>query len=171
MAYRVKKSEKYYQQHEADIHALLTRFRSLNQQLPFTIGFSDRHHRHIGMDIRTDTLRYALNNEFGMDNYLRRIAGFGYDTLAILDLQRRMYETQCIRIGATDIFYRGTGDDVVILSFRSVVFGNPFLDRKYYNLIAFEPGYIDATTDSLVRKQGYRHVKDEIYFKIMGTFR
>lgn len=135
------------------------------------MAYTDRQYRHMGMTIQTDTMRYALNDEFGAQNYLQAIARFGYDTTAVKALQQQMYAIRCVRIGATDIFYRGRGDDAVILSFRSVLFGNPFMDQKYYNLVAFEPGFINRQTDSLVRSQGYTHIKDEIYFKIMGTFR
>lgn len=171
IAARERKTEKYYAQHEAEILSLLQAYRTLNRQLPFSLAFTDKHYRHMGMTIQTDTMRYALNNEFGSNRYLQAIAGFGYDTIAIKSLQQQMGAIRCVRIGATDIFYRGRGDDAVILSFRSLLFSNPFMDQKYYNLVAFEPGFINPETDSLVRSQGYTHVRDEIYFKIMGTFR
>jgi hypothetical protein len=82
-----------------------------------------------------------------------------------------MYAIKCIWMGTADLFYDGREEIATFLSFRSVLFGNPFLDRKYYNLVIFDPAFINPHTDSLIRQQGFTRIKDEVYFKIMGRFR
>lgn len=171
LASRERKSGKYYVQHEAEIREMLSLYRQLYSHQPFTIGFSNRDFRYVGMDIITDTVRYAINNEQSLELFREAINGFHYDTAALLTLYRKMHAIKCIWMGTADLFYDGREEIVTFLSFRSVLFGNPFLDRKYYNLVIFDPAFVNPRTDSMFRAQGFNRVKDEVYFKIMGRFR
>lgn len=171
IASRERKSGKYYMQHEAEIQQMLTLYRQLYRHQPFTIGFSNRDFRYVGVDVITDTVRYSINNEESMEYFRETIEGFRYDTAALFTLYRKMYAIKCIWMGTADFFYDGQEEIATFLSFRSVRFGNPFLDRKYYNLVIFDPAFIIPRTDSMIRQQGFTRIKDEVYFKIMGRFR
>jgi hypothetical protein len=171
IASRERKSGKYYVQHEAEIQQMLSLYRQLYRHQPFTIGFSNRDFRYVGVDIITDTVRYAINNEESLELFREAITGFHYDTSALFTLYRKMYAIKCIWMGTADLFYDGREEIATFLSFRSVLLGNPFLDRKYYNLVIFDPAFINPRTDSLIRQQGFTRIKDEVYFKIMGRFR
>jgi hypothetical protein len=123
------------------------------------------------MDIITDTVRYALDNQQSMQLFREAIYAFEYDTVAIRKMYRKMYDIKCIWIGTADFYHKGKREDVIFLSFRSVRFGNPFLDRKYYTLVIFDPNFINAETDRLIREAGYKNVRNEIYFNIVEKFR
>jgi hypothetical protein len=123
------------------------------------------------MDIITDTVRYAVDNIQSMQIFREAVYMFKYDTVALRRLYQKMYDIKCIWLGTTEIFYKGKKEDVIFLTFRSVRFGNPFLDRKYYTLVIFDPRFINPETDRLIREVGYKNVKNEIYFNIIGKFR
>jgi hypothetical protein len=170
-ASKEKKTDKYYFEHEQEIQEIISLYKSLYKHQPFSLGFSDRSYEHIGMDIITDTVRYAIDNLQSMQIFREAVYAFEYDTVAIRNLYRKMYDIKCIWVGTTDIYYKGEKEDVIFLTFRSVRFGNPFLDRKYYTLVIFDPRFINAETDRLIREVGYKNVKNEIYFSIVEKFR
>ena len=171
LASKERKSGKYYVQHEAEIQEMLSLYRALYRHQPFTIGFSDRDFRYVGVDVIADTVRYAINNEESLQLFTEAINGFQYDTAVLFTLYRKMRTIKCIWMGTADLFYDGREEIVTFLSFRSVLFGNPFLDRKYYNLVIFDPAFITPRTDSMIRQQGFTPVKEQVYFKIMERFR
>ena len=170
-ASKEKKTDKYYFENEKDIQEIVSLYKKLYKHQPFSLGFSDRSYEHIGMDIITDTVRYALDNQQSMQLFREAIYAFEYDTVAIRKMYRKMYDIKCIWIGTADFYHKGKREDVIFLSFRSVRFGNPFLDRKYYTLVIFDPNFINAETDRLIREAGYKNVRNEIYFNIVEKFR
>jgi hypothetical protein len=170
-ASKEKKTDKYYYENEKDILEIVSLYKGLFNHQPFSLGFSDRSYDHIGMDIITDTVRYAVDNLQSMDKFREAVYLFKYDTVSIRKLYLKMYAIRCIWVGTTEIFYKGQKEDVMYLTFRSVRFGSPFLDRKYYTLAIFDPRFINEETDRLIREAGYKKVKNEIYFNIIEKFR
>lgn len=171
VASRERKTDKYYLEHEKDIEEIITLYRGLYKHLPFSIGFSDRSYEHVGMDIITDTVRYAIDNLQSMEIFREAVYVFDYDTVAIRRLYKKMFDIKCIWVGTTDTYYKGRREDVIFLTFRSVRNGNPFLDRKYYALLIYNPGSINAEMELEIQKAGYKKVKNEVYFGIVGRFR
>jgi hypothetical protein len=170
-ASREKKSAKYYFENEKSIQEILKLYKDQYRIQPFSLGFSDRSYDHIGVDIITDTVRYALHNRQNMDLFREAVYAFKYDTVALRKMYYKMFDIGCIWVGTADYYYKGKQEEVVFLSFRSVRFGNPFLDRKYYHLVLFDPRLINDETNKLIEDAGFKRVKNEIYFKIMGKFR
>jgi hypothetical protein len=166
-----KKSAKYYFENEKKIQEILALYKGLYRQQPFSLGFSDRSYEHIGMDIITDTVRYALHNEQNMDLFREAVYGFKYDTIALRQMYIKMYDIKCIWVGTADFYYEGKQEEIVFMSFRSVRFGNPFLDRKFYNLVLFDPALMNENNRKLIEAAGFKKIENEIYFKIMGKFR
>lgn len=166
-----KKSAKYYFQHEEKINGILENYTELYKQQAFNLGFSDRDYSHIGMDIITDTIRYAIDNQLRSTVIKEAVTAFGYDTLKMRKLYMDMYDIRCIWLGRDDIYRQGQKSMVTYLSFRSVAFGNPFLDRKYYTLVFFDPADLNDDLKADLAKQGFKNVKGAIYFGIMGKFR
>jgi hypothetical protein len=170
-ASKEKKTGKYYFENEQAIQEIISIYKGLYKHQPFSLGFSDRSYEHIGMDIITDTVRYAIDNLQSMQIFREAVYAFEYDTVEIRKLYKKMYDIKCIWIGTSDIYYKGKREDVIFMTFRSVRFGNPFMDRKYYTLVIFDPRFINAETDRLIREVGYKNVKNEIYFNIIERFR
>jgi hypothetical protein len=170
-ASKEKKTGKYYYENEKDIQEIISLYKGLYNHQPFSLGFSDRSYEHVGMDIITDTVRYAIDNLQSMDIFREAVYLFNYDTVSIRKLYKKMYDIKCIWVGTTDTYYKGKKENVIFLTFRSVRFGNPFLDRKYYSLVIFDPKFINEETDRIIREDGFKKVKNEIYFKIGEKFR
>ena len=170
-ASKEKKTDKYYYENEKDIQEIISIYKGLYNHQPFSLGFSDRSYEHIGIDIITDTVRYAIDNLQIMHIFREAVYAFKYDTVSIRKLYKKMFDIKCIWIGTTEIYYKGKKKDVIFLTFRSVRFGNPFLDRKYYTLVIFDPRFINEETNRLIREAGYKNVKNEIYFSIIEKFR
>ncbi|MFX8516206.1 hypothetical protein ABTM14_19780, partial [Acinetobacter baumannii] len=60
-----RKSEKYYYENENAIKRVVAQYDSLYKTKPLSIGFSDRSFKYITIEVETDTIRYAFNNETG----------------------------------------------------------------------------------------------------------
>ena len=168
---REKKSARYYDEHEQEIREIRALYNRLYQHQPFNIGFSKRDFSYVGMDIITDTMRWALNNQFGLDDFKAAVEGFRYDTTALISLYQKLRKIECIWLGTDDMYFQGEAYPVVFLSFRSVRFGNPFLDRKYYTLLLLDPDRATPALDSVVLAAGFHPVRQKVYFKIMDRFR
>jgi hypothetical protein len=168
---REKKSAKYYFEHEKKIEGVLNNYNDLYKTQPFNLGFSERDYSKIGIDILTDSIRYAMTNQQYSDAIRETVVAFGYDTARLRRLYTDLYEIRSIWLGKDEIFHKGGTSQVTYLSFRSVAGGNPFLDRKYYTLVIFDPVVLDEELRSTLIKQGFSPIKGNVYFKIMGRFR
>jgi hypothetical protein len=171
MASRKKKSADYYFKNEKSITDILKLYEELYSTQPFSLGFSDRSYKYVGMDIKTDTVRYAMEIEESEKAFFYAIGAFKYDTVDLRRLFVKMKEIKCIWLGKDNLFYKGREETVVFLSFRSVALGNPFLDRKYFMLMFFNPGFINSETTMEIEKHGYKKVNDHIYYTIAEAFR
>jgi len=171
VALKQKKSADYYYKNEKNIKEILKLYKGLYRTQSFPLGFRGRSFKHVGMGIKTDTVRYALNNELSQKTFLYAIHEFNYDTTNLLKLFVKMHEIKCIWLGTEQFYYKGKEEEVVFLSFRSVKFGNPFLDRKYYMLVLFDPAFITPETELAIIKHGYKKVKGQIYYTIAEKFR
>jgi hypothetical protein len=168
---REKKSEKYYLEHEEKIGKILVNYNDLYNTQPFNLGFSERDYSKIGIDIMTDSIRYAITNQQFSDAIRETVVAFGYDTAMLRRLYTNLYDIRSIWLGKDEMFHKGGSSQVTYLSFRSVAGGSPFLDRKYYTLVMFDPTVLDDELRSILNKQGFSLIKGNVYFKIMGRFR
>ena len=125
----------------------------------------------IGMDIFTDTMRYAVTNQQLPDAIRKTARAFRYDTIKLRQLYTDLYGIQAIWIGKDKMYYQNRTSEVTFLSFRSVAGGNPFLDRKYYTLVMFDSALLNDEFNTILQRQRFNHIKDNVYFKIMGRFR
>ena len=166
-----KKSAKYYFQNETKITEVINRYEELYKQQPFNLGFSERDYSNVGLDIITDSIRYSITNQQRTDAIQKAVLAFGYDTVKLRKLYIDLYEIRAIWLGRDEMYYHDKKSIVTFLSFRSVAVGNPFLDRKYYTLIFFDTSQIDDNFKIMLDSQGFRQIKDNIYFNIMGKFR
>jgi hypothetical protein len=166
-----RKSEKFYLQNRETIKSILSTYDSLYAYIPFNIGFSDRGFTKVGMDIITDTVRYAITNLQSVELFRRTIQGFHFDSARIRGLYEDLYSIKCIWLGKADFYFRGNRELLTYLSFKSVASGNPFLDRKYYTLVFFEPGLIQEEMYEKIASAGFKRIDTDIYFGILGKFR
>lgn len=168
---REKKSSKYYFEHEKQIINIVNHYHDLYKTQPFNLGFSERDYSKIGMDIITDSMRYAVTNQQFSEAIGETVRAFRYDTVKLRKLYFDLYAIRAIWIGKDEIYYQKKKSLITYLSFRSVAVGNPFLDRKYYTLVMFEPAELDEEFKSVLQKRGFNNIKENVYFKIMGRFR
>lgn len=168
---REKKSSKYYIEHEKQIADILNNYNDLYSTQPFNLGFSERDYSKIGMDIFTDTMRYAVTNQLLSDAIRETVRAFRYDTIKLRQLYTDLYGIRVIWLGKDKLYYQNRTSEVTYLSFRSVAGGNPFLDRKYYTLVMFDPATLTDEFNAILRTQRFSHIKGNVYFKIMGRFR
>jgi hypothetical protein len=171
MALKQKKSEDYYFKNEAAINEILQLFKGLNKTQPLSLGFSSRSFKSIGVEINTDTVRYVINNDQSLNLFYLGLETFKYDTIALRKIYQKMYDIKALWIGKSHYYYEGRQQELTFLSFRSVMFGNPFLDRRYYALIFLDYKNIDPEKENAIAAAGYKKVKGNIYYTIADNFR
>src|SRR5436190_1359450 len=138
-------------------------YEKLYKTQPFSLGFSDRSFKYVEMDVKTDTVRYAMDIAESKKTFFSVVERFRYDTVALGQLYRKMKEIKCIWLGKDNLYYMGKEETIVFLSFKSALNGNPFLDRKFYMLILFDPRFITPEMAREIEKNGYKKVKKNIY--------
>src|SRR5436189_2440283 len=92
MATREKKSAKYYFKNEKNITSILQLYEKLYKTQPFSLGFSDRSFKYVEMDVKTDTVRYAMDIAESKKTFFSVVERFRYDTVALGQLYRKMKE-------------------------------------------------------------------------------
>jgi len=171
VALKQKKSETYYFKHETAINEILQLFKGLYKTQPLSLGFSSRSFKSIGVEINTDTVRYVINNDQSINLFYLGLETFQYDTIALRKIYQKMYDIKALWIGRSHYYYEGRQQELTFLSFRSVMFGNPFLDRQYYALLFLDEKNVDPEKEKAIAAAGFKKVKGNIYYTIADNFR
>ncbi len=175
-------STKYYSQHEKQLDSIESAFKTLYQQQPVAIAFTDRKFRSVSLDFITDSLTYIY--EFGLhesrlEDTLRR---FKMDAAACIELIRQMKNIRCTWVSKVDIYADEKKQSLVFMSIKPVALQSLFSYKKYYILTYFqqrqyfdeEGRLLDKRKLRRVRKINgdiFRRINDKVCYTISGKFR
>lgn len=166
-----KKSQRFYFKNEQSIVKIFGLYADLYRTQPLSLGFNDRAFKFPAIEIKTDTQRYVLNAEQSSYIFPMAVEAFKYDTLALRQLYDSLRSLRCFWMGADKAYGKTKSYNVYFLSFGSVQGGNPFLDRKYYNLVWIDPLFFKENPDIDLSRKGFTRVKDNIFYAITGHYR
>lgn len=166
-----RKSEKYYYENESKIKSVVKKYDSLYDIKPFSIGFTDKSFEYITVEVETDTIRYAFNNETGEEYLYKTITHFDYDTSLMISLLKEMRSIECLWLGKSYFYFNDRKEDVTFLSFKSISINKPFQENKYYMLAFFDENFVKRQTKKRFQKYNLQPIKDNVFYTISDQFR
>lgn len=166
-----KKSQRFYEKNQASIVKAFQLYGQLYKTQPLSLGFQDRNFKYQAIEIKTDTVRYVLNNEQASYIFPMAIEGFRYDTGQLRALYDTLKSMRCFWMGADKAYGKDRSYNVYFLSFGSVQGGNPFLDREYYNLVWIDPQFFKDNPGMNLERKGFSRIKDNVFYTISDHYR
>lgn len=175
-------STKYYYQNEKVLDKIEETYKQLNQQAPFTIGFTDRSFTTVSVEIITDTLSYIY--EFGVDEprLLDTLEKYHPNPGKVLELIKRMQSIRCTWIRNLDYYVDEKKNSLIFMSIKPVSLKAPLSYHKYYVLTYFQqPQYFDSEGRLLDKRklrrlrkingEIFHRINDKVCYTISGNFR
>ncbi len=167
-----RKTEAYYEKNRMAIEQLRRQYDRLYAQQPFSIGFTDKSYQYYVMEVTTDTVRYIYNTEKSENRLYDMIDHFKYDTGTLASLARQMKELKCLWVDKSFFYVEGKKEIVTFLSFKSVLFDQPFVENKYYILMFTRNSFEKHDEVKARLKQGdIIKIRPNVYFFIGNRFR
>lgn len=162
-------STNYYYLHEKGLTDIEQSYKTLYEQKPFSVGFSDRSFNEISLEIITDSIK--LIYEFGireprLQDTLNR---YGLPATAVTELINQMRAIRCIWINMLDYFSNNQKRSLVYLSIKPAAFTLPFMIEKYYILTFYsQPQYFDSEGRLLAtrRQRKLRKINEDVFHRI-----
>lgn len=166
-----KKSQRFYEKNQASIAQAFQLYAQLYKTQPLSLGFNDRNFKYKAIEIKTDTVRYVLNNEQSSYIFPMAIEAFRYDTVQLHALYDTLHSLRCFWMGADKAYGKDRAYNVYFLSFGSVQGGNPFLDREYYNLVWIDPLFFTENPNLDLVRKGFNRIKGNVFYTITDHYR
>jgi len=162
-------STNYYYLHEKSLTDIEQSYKTLYEQKPFSVGFSDRSFNEISLEIITDSIK--LIYEFGIrePRLQDTLNKYGLPASAVTDLIDQMRAIRCIWINSLDYYSNNQKRSLVYLSIKPAAFTIPFTIEKYYILTFYsQPQYFDSDGRLLAtrRQRKLRKINDDVFHRI-----
>ncbi len=162
-------STNYYYLHEKSLTDIEQSYKTLYEQKPFSVGFSDRSFNEISLEIITDSIK--LIYEFGIrePRLQDTLNKYGLTATAVTDLINQMRAIRCIWINTLDYYSNNQKRSLVYLSIKPAAFTIPFTIEKYYILTFYpQPQYFDNDGRLLAtrRQRKLRKINDDVFHRI-----
>jgi hypothetical protein len=175
-------SSKYYYHNEKALTDIEQSYKSLNDQKPFSIGFTDKSFHYISLEIITDTIKYIYEFEVTEPRLQDTLHKYQLPIQGIIELVKKMQLLQCIWINKLNYYDNNQKRSLIFMSIRKAVFQLPFTTEKYYILTFYpQPQYYDSVGNLLSKRQlqkirkingdTFRRINDKVAYTVSNKFR
>jgi len=160
---------KYYNDNKTVLDTLESQYKTQYSRSPFSIAFTDKDFKNVGIEILTDSIKYIY--EFGYDEPRIKdtLVKYKLDPEGITDIIATMRNIKCIWINNLDYFVNGRLNYMVYMSIKAKTFNIPFTQKRY-NILAYfsRPQYYDDKGRLLTgrRQKKIRKVNADVFKKI-----
>jgi hypothetical protein len=159
----------YYRKHHAALDSIEDTYRRAWKTKPFSIEFTDRPFDRVSLQLTTDTLTYIYEYRIGESRLQDTLQKFGYDTVPINWLIKKMRSMECTWIDNLDYYAEDQKHSLIYLSLWPRTFNSPFVNKKYYILTYFQqPQYFDSQGRLFAsrRRRHLRKINAEVFFRL-----
>ncbi len=177
-----KFTTKYYYQHEKVLNKIEQSYKTLYEQHPFNIVFTDKQFSILTIEIKTDTLTYIYQFEMDEPRLTDTLLKYRLNASRINELIKEMKSIQCIWINNLDYYVDEKKKSLVFMSIKPRASNSPFAATQYYILSYFaQPQYFDKEGRLLVKRRLrrvhkingdiFRRINDKICYTVSGRYR
>lgn len=160
----------YYLKNEKMLNEIEASYKSLYQQQPFALQFTNKAFDAVSIDILTDSIKYVyvfgLNEKNRMSDTLRK---YGISINGVATLANQMKEIKCNWINNLDYYVDAARHYMIFMSIRELRWQPPFIPPKYYIITYFStPQYFDEAGRLLDKRKTrrLRKIKGDIFYRI-----
>ena len=177
-----KFTTKYYYQHEKVLNKIEQSYKTLYEQHPFNIVFTDKEFSILTIEIKTDTLTYIYQFDVDEPRLTDTLNKYRLNAARITVLIKEMKSIHCIWINNLDYYVDEKKKSLVFMSIKPSAPNSPFAATRYYILSYFaQPQYFDKEGRLLVKRRLrkvhkingdiFRRINDKICYTVSGRYR
>jgi len=160
---------KYYNDNKTVLDTLETQYKAQYDKTPFSIAFTDKNFKNVGIEILTDSIKYIYEFGYNEPRIKDTLTKYRLDAQGITDIIATMRSIKCIWINNLDYFVNERLHYMVYMSIRAKTFNIPFTQKRY-NILAYfsRPQYYDSKGRLLTgrRERKIRKVNADVFKKI-----
>ena len=175
-------STAYYYQNEKTLDRIEETYKTLYQQAPFTIAFTDRKFKTISLEIITDTLTYIYKFAVDETRLTDTLVTYHLNAPKIAELIQQMQSIRCTWINNFNYYVDEKKNTLIFMSIKPVALSSPFSYKKYYTLTYFpQPQYFDSAGQLLDKRklrrlrkingEIFKRINDKVCYTVSGSFR
>jgi hypothetical protein len=175
-------STSYYYQHEKVLDKIEESYKSLTQQSPFTLAFTDKKFNTVSLEIITDTLSYIYEFDVNESRLTDTLTRFRLDAPKIIELIRQMQSIRCTWINNYNYYVDEKKNSLIFMSIKPVALNSLFSYKKFYTLTYFpQPQYFDSEGRLLDKRkirrlrkingEIFKRINNKVCYTISGNFR
>jgi hypothetical protein len=160
---------RYYHKHHPALDSIEDTYRRAYSRKPFSIEFTDRPFDRVSLELITDTLTYIYEYHVGEPRLRDTLWKYGYDTIPVTWLIKRMRAMECTWIDKLDYYAEAQRHSLIYLSLWPRAINSPFVKKKYYILSYFQqPQYFDSQGRLLTgrRRRHIRKINAAVFFRL-----
>jgi len=175
-------STSYYYQHEKVLDKIEESYKSLSQQSPFTVAFTDKKFNTVSLEIITDTLSYIYEFDVNESRLTDTLTRFRLNAPKIIELIRQMQSIRCTWINNYNYYVDEKKNSLIFMSIKPVALNSLFSYKKFYTLTYFpQPQYFDSEGRLLDKRrlrrlrkingEIFKRINNKVCYTISGNFR
>jgi len=175
-------STSYYYQHEKVLDKIEESYKSLTQQSPFTLAFTDKKFNTVSLEIITDTLSYIYEFDVNESRLTDTLTRFRLNAPKIIELIRQMQSIRCTWINNYNYYVDEKKNSLIFMSIKPVALNSLFSYKKFYTLTYFpQPQYFDSEGRLLDKRkirrlrkingEIFKRINNKVCYTISGNFR
>jgi len=175
-------STSYYYQHEKVLDKIEESYKSLSQQSPFTVAFTDKKFNTVSLEIITDTLSYIYEFDVNESRLTDTLNRFRLNAPKIIELIRQMQSIRCTWINNYNYYVDEKKNSLIFMSIKPVALNSLFSYKKFYTLTYFpQPQYFDSEGRLLDKRkirrlrkingEIFKRINNKVCYTISGNFR
>lgn len=173
---------KYYYQNEQALNKIEKSYKTIYEQTPFNLVFTDKQFSILTIEIKTDNITYIYQFDVNETRLKDTLNKYHLNAASITELINQMQTIHCIWINNLDYYVDYKKKSMVFISIKPKVSNSPFAYKKYYILSYFtQPQYFDSEGRLLVKRKLkkihkingdiFHRINDKICYTVSGRYR
>jgi hypothetical protein len=160
--------KEYYSQNKAILYEIQKTFTAITKHKSIAIAFTDWQYDNVSIELKTDTVRYIFDFNYGEARIKDTLQKFGYNGALVQNMLANMKKIKCTWINSLDYYVDNKPNTLLFMAINAKRFA--FNLKSTYYLFNFyeQPQYYDEEGRLLNKKtlRKLRKVNNEIFYRI-----
>lgn len=162
---------RYYEENKQKLHETETLYGQATKNKALAIAISNLDFSSLSLEVKTDTVRYIYDFDWGEPRMQDTLLRYGYDTSLVTRILDNMRTMRSTWINSMDHYIDGKKQNLFFISapVRQFSIFPPMQKRKYYLFNFYrQPQYYDAEGRLLDKRKlkQLRKINNEIFYRI-----
>lgn len=163
--------KRYYEENKVRLHETETLYGQATKKKALAIAISNLDFSSLSLELKTDTVRYIYDFDWGEPRMQDTLLRYGYDTSLVVRILENMRTMRSTWINSLDHYIDGKKQNLFFISVpvRQFSIFPPMQKRKYYLFNFYrQPQYYDTEGRLLDKRKlkQLRKINNEIFYRI-----